>query len=65
MLHSLFPGNSLLAVASFDFETKSNYTIRVRTTDQGGLYFEKNLPIAIIDQPETLYATPTTGLRPV
>ena len=48
-------GNSLLAVASFDFETKSNYTIRVRTTDQGGLYFEKILPIAIIDQPETLY----------
>ena len=28
---------------SFDFETKSSYSIRVRATDAGGLYFEKQL----------------------
>lgn len=32
-----------------DFETKSNYSIRVRTTDQDGLFFEETLAITITD----------------
>lgn len=32
-------GNQLIANESFDFENKSSYTIRVRTTDQGGQAF--------------------------
>lgn len=30
-------GSNLLAAVTFDYETKSNYTIRVQSTDQGGL----------------------------
>lgn len=40
-------GNTLQTTAAFDFETKSSYSIRVRTTDAGGLYFEKNFTISV------------------
>ncbi|HUW06647.1 MAG TPA: cadherin domain-containing protein, partial [Williamwhitmania sp.] len=42
--------SSLRITASPDFETKSSYSVRVRTTDQGGLYYEKAFTISIIDQ---------------
>jgi Domain of unknown function (DUF4347)/FG-GAP-like repeat len=45
-------GNQLSINTSPDFETKSNYSIRVRTTDEGGLFFEKSLSININDIPE-------------
>jgi hypothetical protein len=35
-----------------DYEVKSNYSIRVRTTDKGGLIFEKSFPIYVIDENE-------------
>ena len=31
--------NELRTAESFDFETKSSYSIRVRSTDSGGLYY--------------------------
>jgi gliding motility-associated-like protein len=37
----------LKTTASFDFETKSSYSIRVRSTDVGGLFFEKTFTIAV------------------
>jgi len=40
-------GNQLQINASPDFETKSSYAIRVRTTDQDGLLVEKNLNFAV------------------
>jgi len=40
-------GNSLKLNASADFETKSSYTVLVRSTDQGLLYFEKEFNITI------------------
>jgi mRNA-degrading endonuclease HigB of HigAB toxin-antitoxin module len=40
-------GNSLRITASPDFETKSSYSVRVRTTDQGSLFFEKQFTISI------------------
>ena len=40
-------GSQLQINASPDFETKSTYNIRLRTTDQGGLSFEKALTINI------------------
>ncbi len=40
-------GNLLKANASFDFETKNSYSIGVRTTDQGGLFFEKAFTINV------------------
>ncbi len=39
--------NQLFAVGSFDYETKTSYKIRVRTTDQGGLFYEKAFTIFI------------------
>ncbi len=45
-------GNTLRANTSFDFETKSSYSIRVRTTDQGGLFFEQAFTITILNASE-------------
>jgi uncharacterized delta-60 repeat protein len=42
-------GSALVAISNFDFETKSSYSIRVRSTDQGGLFVEKTFVITVID----------------
>ena len=42
-------GSTLVANSNFDFETKSSYSIRVRSTDQGGLFVEKTFVITVID----------------
>jgi hypothetical protein len=42
-------GNELRANISFDFEVKSSYSIRVRTTDQGNLAYEGAFTITITD----------------
>ncbi|MFM6071810.1 MAG: cadherin domain-containing protein, partial [Dolichospermum sp.] len=41
--------NQLKINVSPDFETKNSYSIRVRTTDQGGLSYEKQLTINVND----------------
>jgi hypothetical protein len=46
-------GNQLQTNAIFDYETKNSYSIRVKTTDQGGLTFEKQLTIGVTDINET------------
>ena len=46
-------GNELRANASFDFETKSSYSVRVRSTDQGGLSTEKSFAIYVANVDET------------
>lgn len=40
-------GNQLLTNAIFNYEVKTSYSIRVRTTDQGGLFFEKAFTITV------------------
>jgi len=58
-------GNQLSINASPDFEAKSSYSIRVRSTDQGGLSLERSLSFLVIDLPEDPY-TPgpaTNGLN--
>ncbi len=42
-------GSTLLSNEVFDFETKSSYTVRVRSTDSWGLFTEKELTITIND----------------
>jgi Ca2+-binding RTX toxin-like protein len=42
-------GNQLLINASPNFEAKSSYSIRVRTSDNGGLTFDKALTINVND----------------
>ena len=46
--------NQLKTNAVFDFETKNSYNIRLRTTDQGGLSFDKAFTIGVVSS-----ATPT------
>jgi PKD repeat protein len=46
-------GSQLLTSQAFDFETQSSYSIRVRTTDQGGLWFEQPFTITIVDVNES------------
>ncbi|MDZ4689514.1 MAG: cadherin domain-containing protein [Planctomycetaceae bacterium] len=59
-------GNQLKTASSFDFEAKSSYTIRIRSTDQGGLYFEKTFTIGVTDavenQPPTNMALSATAV---
>jgi hypothetical protein len=45
-------GNSLRITSSPDYEKKSSYSVRVRTTDQGGLTYEKAFTITINDLAE-------------
>ena len=45
-------GNELRANESFNFETKSSYTIRVRSTDAAGAFFEKSFTILVTDLDE-------------
>ncbi len=45
----------------FDFETKSSYSIRVRTTDQGGLSFEKAFTITVTNVNEAPMITSNGG----
>lgn len=40
-------GSVLKSNQVFNYETKSSYSIRVRSTDQGGLFFEKQITITI------------------
>jgi VCBS repeat-containing protein len=48
-----FAGNALNVVAPIDFETTPSLSIRVRSTDQGGLFFEKQFTITVTNVNET------------
>jgi Ca2+-binding RTX toxin-like protein len=55
-------GNQLQINASPDFETKSSYNILVRTTDNGGLTFDKALTINVNDLNEIFGTTGNNNL---
>ncbi len=42
-------GNTLRSSVSYDYETKNSYSVRIRTTDNGGAYFEKVFTINVTD----------------
>jgi hypothetical protein len=46
-------GNSLFTAASFNYEVQNNYSVRIRSTDQGGLFFEKAFTITVTNVNET------------
>ena len=62
--------SQLQTAASFDYETKNSYSIRVRTTDSGTLYYEEAFnitvtnindpPVAVADNATTSEDTPVT-----
>ncbi|MFN0187975.1 MAG: cadherin domain-containing protein [Bacteroidia bacterium] len=47
-------GSTLLTAQPFDFETQSLYSIRIRTTDAGGLSIDSAYSISIIDVNESV-----------
>jgi hypothetical protein len=49
-------GSQLRSSVIFDYEIKNSYSIRIRTTDQTGLFFEKVFTITITDVSETSIA---------
>lgn len=42
--------NSLLTAASFDYETKSEYSIRLQVADASGATFQKEFAITVVDK---------------
>ena len=45
-------GNQLRTAVPLNFEGKNNYSVRIKSTDQGGLMIEKSLTITVVDLPE-------------
>jgi hypothetical protein len=54
-------GDVVVSAGVFDFETRSIYTIRVRSTDSGGQVFEKALTIDVLDLDEAPVAVNDTA----
>ena len=50
---TLASDGTLKTAASFDYETKSSYSVRVRSTDQGGLWTEQTFTISVTNVNET------------
>lgn len=50
-------GSQLKTAAVFDYEAKSSYAIRLRATDQSGLYFEKAFTVTVLNVAETCVVT--------
>lgn len=48
--------SNLLSAASFNYEVQNSFSIRVRSTDQGGLFFEKAFTITVtnVNEPPVL-----------
>lgn len=59
-------GNTLLLAEVPDFETSTAHTIRVRVTDNGGLWYETALTIYVLDavEPVDFVVHPIQSLRP-
>jgi hypothetical protein len=51
-------GSILQTTASFDYEARNSYGIRVRTTDPGGLWYEEAFTIAVVNVNEPPSAQP-------
>lgn len=64
---TLAANGQLTISGPLDFETKSTLLIRVKTTDQGGLSFEKSFTITVtnIDEPPEIVLTPGVRRIPV
>ncbi len=56
-------GNSLKIIPSADFETQKTYSVRIRVTDQGALFFEESFNISVTDvteAPTNIILSPAT-----
>lgn len=61
---TISPTGQLLTAAVFDFETRTNYSVRIRVTDRGGLSYEQAFAITVtfVDSvPPTVASTTSTS----
>ncbi|HCN79432.1 MAG TPA: hypothetical protein DIT13_19895, partial [Verrucomicrobiales bacterium] len=54
-------GNQVLSDVVFNYETKSSYNIRVRVTDNGGLFSESALTVTVTNVNEAVLSLALTG----
>ena len=54
-------GSELRTAAVFDYETKTSYSIRIRSTDSTGAYYEQAFTVSVSDVPATAPDAPTIG----
>ncbi len=52
-------GTSLKTSSSFDYETKSSYSVRVQVTDSGAAIFEKQFTVNVTNVEDAAPTTPT------
>jgi len=57
-------GNSLRTSQSFNYESATSYTVNIRSTDQGGLYYDKTFTIYINNVNEAPYGLNFSGSIP-
>ena len=57
-------GNQLLSAEVFDYETKDSYSVRIRVTDQGGLWYEESFVITVLDVNDAPVANEQTVSTP-
>lgn len=55
-------GDKLKIISALDYERQPNYLIRLRTTDQDGLSFEKDVSINVINITEAVYSASSISL---
>ena len=56
-------GDTLKTAETFDFEAKGGYTVRVRTTDPDGLWYEEQFTISVIDDLTEVVTIPDAALE--
>lgn len=58
-------GSTLQSATSFNYEAKSSYSVRIRTTDQGGLSSEKVFAVSVLDvsEPSPVIQNPTVSVE--
>ncbi|MFN8381824.1 MAG: sortase [Anaerolineales bacterium] len=55
---------NLVTTSAFDYETKNSYIICARGTDSGGLFFDKQLTVAITDVVNATTTSLTSDINP-
>jgi len=60
----LIAGNALKVNVATNFEIQKTYAVRLRVTDQGGLFFEKSVALGVINLVEKVSSAVSTTLAP-
>jgi hypothetical protein len=60
----LIAGSALKVNVATNFEIQKSYSVRLRVTDQGGLFFEKSVALGVINREEKVSSAVSTTLAP-